>query len=88
MVVALISVTVLTSTVACSGDQSLTCSDFLSKTSSEQLDIATRWGAGNKDNIGPVERLAGAGYQTQLLKYCPAHPTDMLSDLKVGVGVE
>jgi hypothetical protein len=75
-------------TSACSSDPlNIACSDYLTKSHAEQLDIAARWGAPNRDNVGPVERLAGAAYQKELVTYCKSHPDDKLSDLTVGIGV-
>lgn len=64
----------------------ITCSQFMKKDSKAQLDLATRWGAPNRDNIGPGERIAGRAYKDDLLRYCPGHPDAKLSELTLQVG--
>lgn len=73
----------------CSGADSLatSCSDFMSKDAATQLTLATKWGAPNRDHIGAVEKIAGRGFNADLLRYCPAHPDVKLSDIQLRLTV-
>lgn len=64
----------------------ITCADFLTKDPQTQLDLATRWGAPNRDHIGPAEKFVGPEYRRKLLEYCPTHPDAKLNELELRLG--
>jgi predicted small lipoprotein YifL len=64
----------------------ISCADFLSKDSETQLALATRWGAPNREHVGPMEEMVGPQYKRDLLEYCPTHPDAKLSELELRLG--
>ncbi len=73
---------------ACSSDPlATTCAEYLKKDAATQLDLATRWGAPNRDHIDEMAKMAGHQYQTDLGNYCPKHPDNKLADLVGTIGI-
>ncbi|MEC3982144.1 hypothetical protein [Amycolatopsis sp. H20-H5] len=71
-------------TTACGSDPlSVTCEEYLQKPAAEQLDLATRWSAAYHDQVTALDRIAGPGYRSKFLEYCPAHPDDELKELQL-----
>jgi hypothetical protein len=63
----------------------ISCSAFMGKDVDTQITLATRWGAPNRDHIGPAERIAGPAYKDDLIRYCPNHPEAKLNELEVRI---
>jgi hypothetical protein len=61
----------------------ISCADFLTKSESEQLDLAALWAAPDRKNPGPEARMVAPRYRRDLLTYCPKHRKDKLKDLEL-----
>jgi hypothetical protein len=55
----------------------------LSKSESEQLDLAALWAAPDRKNPGPEARIVAPRYRQDLLTYCPNHSKDKPKDLEL-----
>ena len=80
--------TILTASVAasCSADPlSVTCGDYLKKAKSEQLDLAARWAAPDRNHVDNLATMVAPTYRDDLLRYCPAHSGDRLRDLELRI---
>ncbi|MET8850146.1 hypothetical protein [Amycolatopsis sp. NPDC004625] len=76
------------SAVSCSADPlNIKCSDYLTRTESEQLDLAARWSAKSRDQTTEIDRIATGGFRKDFLAYCPKHPDDRLNELEISFGL-
>jgi hypothetical protein len=71
---------------SCTADPlAITCGEYMSKTSSEQLDLAARWAAPNRNNVDAAAKMVAPAYRSDLLGYCPTHLNDRLKDLELTI---
>jgi hypothetical protein len=76
------------SAVSCTADPlNIKCSDYLTKTESEQLDLAARWSPKSREQATEIDRIAAGGYRKDFLAYCPQHPDDRLNELEISFGL-
>jgi len=76
----------LTMSGCASGPLAISCSDYLTKDSATQLDLAAILASPGRKTAGPMDKIAAPSYQSKLITYCGTHPDAKLMDLEMTFG--